>query len=92
MWMVFSGGGDCRRAVVGCEPDRSGPLGGSVPCLCGEGRPGPAGATKATHGRIRDMCKACVLGVQYGMRAKTLAYRTGTTTEEANLLLRARWR
>ena len=35
----------------------------------------PAGATKATHPEVRDMLKACVLGLQYGMGAKTLAYQ-----------------
>jgi DNA polymerase-1 len=49
----------------------------------------PAGATKASHGRIRDVCKACVLGVNYGMRARTLATRTGTSVLDAERLLRA---
>jgi hypothetical protein len=49
----------------------------------------PAGATKQTHGRIRDMCKTAVLGVNYGMRAASLAVRTGTSVLEAERLLRA---
>lgn len=49
----------------------------------------PADATKASHGRIRDMCKACVLGVNYGMGARTLAFRTGTSVLDAERLLRA---
>ena len=37
----------------------------------------PPGATKATHREVRDMLKACVLGLQYGMGAQTLAHRIG---------------
>jgi DNA polymerase I len=48
----------------------------------------PAGATKATHPVVRGICKACVLGVNYGMGAKTLAFRTGTSVIEAESLLR----
>jgi hypothetical protein len=35
----------------------------------------PADATKATHGRVRDQFKACVLGIQYAMGANLLARR-----------------
>jgi hypothetical protein len=35
----------------------------------------PADATKATHAADRELCKACVLGVQYGMGAEALARR-----------------
>jgi hypothetical protein len=49
----------------------------------------PEGATKETHGAIRDACKACVLGVNYGMGVQTLASRTGMTPIEAERLLRA---
>jgi len=49
----------------------------------------PVGATKVSHGRIREACKACVLGVNYGMRAKSLAIRTGTHILDAERLLRA---
>jgi DNA polymerase I-like protein with 3'-5' exonuclease and polymerase domains len=48
----------------------------------------PEGATKASHGVVRDVCKACVLGTNYGMGAKTLAFRTGTSVIEAEALLR----
>jgi len=48
----------------------------------------PEGATKASHGPVRDICKACVLGTNYGMGAKTLAFRTGTSVIEAEALLR----
>ena len=42
----------------------------------------PEGATKATHAAVRDICKACVLGVNYGMQARTLAFRTGTSVKQ----------
>jgi DNA polymerase I len=48
----------------------------------------PAGATKATHERERDMCKTCVLGVNYGMQAGSLAGRLGTARPYAEHLLR----
>ena len=48
----------------------------------------PAGATKTSHRDVRDICKACVLGVNYGMGAMTLAFRTGTSVIEAESLLR----
>jgi DNA polymerase I len=47
----------------------------------------PADATKATHGTIRDQCKACVLGVNYGMGEQSLAYRIGASVIEARDLL-----
>jgi len=49
----------------------------------------PDGATKATHGTVRDQCKAVVLGVQYGMREKTLANRIGVPQFRGWQLLRA---
>src|SRR5262249_136061 len=48
----------------------------------------PADATRETHGAVRDQCKACVLGVQYGMGARTLAARIGVSELEARDLLR----
>jgi DNA polymerase I len=48
----------------------------------------PAGATKTSHRVVRDVCKACVLGTNYGMGAKTLAFRTNTSVIEAEALLR----
>jgi DNA polymerase I len=48
----------------------------------------PEGATKASHRAVRDLCKACVLGTNYGMGAKTLAFRTNTSVIEAEALLR----
>ena len=48
----------------------------------------PADATKDTHKAIRDLCKTCVLGVNYGMGARSLAYRAGTSPIEAQDLLR----
>lgn len=49
----------------------------------------PADATKATHGTVRDQCKAVVLGIQYGMRERTLAQRIGTIPYRGRQLLRA---
>ena len=37
----------------------------------------PPGATKATHGAIRELYKTCALGTLYNMGAATLARRTG---------------
>ena len=49
----------------------------------------PADATKATHGTQRELFKQCVLGVQYGMEAKSLALRIGQPLIVARDLLRA---
>ena len=49
----------------------------------------PADATKATHASQREMCKACVLGVQYGMGAGSLALRIGQPEIVARSLLRS---
>ncbi|WP_406662394.1 DNA polymerase [Methanolobus sp. ZRKC3] len=48
----------------------------------------PENATKTTHKEIRDAFKQCVLGVQYGMGADSLAYRMGKTPAHAKELLR----
>jgi DNA polymerase I len=47
----------------------------------------PSGATKQSHSEIRSRCKAVVLGVNYGMRASTLATRTGLSLVEAQHLI-----
>lgn len=47
----------------------------------------PAGATKASHGEIRDRCKAVVLGTLYGMGPEGLARRIGRPPCEARELL-----
>src|SRR6516164_7190926 len=47
----------------------------------------PYGATKTSHSRIRDLFKHVVLGVNYGMTAKSLAYRIGKPVEAAQKLL-----
>jgi hypothetical protein len=39
----------------------------------------PEDATKQTHGQIRNLCKTCLLGSNYGMGAYSLAQRTGTS-------------
>jgi len=49
----------------------------------------PLDATKETHGAQRELCKQCVLGVAYGMEAKSLAQRIGQLEIVARDLLRA---
>lgn len=48
----------------------------------------PLEATKSTHKAARDLFKACVLGVQYGMGPDSLALRIGKSTPHAKELLR----
>jgi hypothetical protein len=48
----------------------------------------PPEATKATHATIRDVCKTVVLGTNYGMGPKALAFRTGLSVIEAQDVLR----
>ena len=48
----------------------------------------PADGTKQTHAAERDLFKACVLGVQYGMGAASLAGRIGKPAPYAVELLR----
>jgi DNA polymerase-1 len=48
----------------------------------------PPDATKQTHGNMRELCKQCVLGVAYGMEAKSLAQRIGQAEIVARDLLR----
>lgn len=49
----------------------------------------PDTATKASHGTVRSQCKTVVLGVQFGMREKTLAERIGEIPYRGKQLLRA---
>jgi DNA polymerase I len=49
----------------------------------------PQDATKATHGPARELFKQCVLGVQYGIEAQSLALRIGQPPIVARDLLRA---
>jgi DNA polymerase I len=49
----------------------------------------PMDATKETHEQIRELCKTCVLGVQYGMEEYTLAQRLDQPPILARKLLRA---
>lgn len=49
----------------------------------------PPNATKQSHAAIREQYKACVLAVQYGMGAHSLALRLGQPTEKARQLLEA---
>jgi hypothetical protein len=48
----------------------------------------PPGATKKSHGSVRDLFKTCALGVQYGMGEVSLAQRIGAPTSRARELLR----
>lgn len=47
----------------------------------------PLDATKKTHGKARDLFKAAVLAVQYGMGAESLALRIGQPPAKARELL-----
>jgi hypothetical protein len=47
----------------------------------------PADATKQTHPEVRDVFKTVVLAIQYGMKARSLALRTGLSQFEAAELL-----
>jgi DNA polymerase I len=47
----------------------------------------PPDATKKSHGPIRDLFKACVLAVQYGMGEVSLAQRIGKSVAGARELL-----
>src|SRR6516225_2821279 len=47
----------------------------------------PEDATKKSHGRERNLFKACVLGVQYGMEAESLALRINRPVIVARNLL-----
>jgi len=49
----------------------------------------PQDATKATHGPQRELCKQCVLAVQYGMQHESLALRMAQPPLAARDLLRA---
>jgi DNA polymerase I len=49
----------------------------------------PEDATKETHGPTRELFKQCVLAVQYGMEAESLATRIGQPPVVARDLLRA---
>jgi len=49
----------------------------------------PQDATKESHKSQRELFKQCVLGVQYGMEAESLALRIGQPTIVARDLLRA---
>lgn len=47
----------------------------------------PAGATKHTHGSVREQFKTCALGVQYGMSAESLARKLDECTARGRQLL-----
>ena len=47
----------------------------------------PTGATKATHGAIREQFKVCALAVQYGAGAAAIGVRLGLSTYRGEELL-----
>lgn len=47
----------------------------------------PPGATKVSHGAVRDRYKQCVLAVQYGQGAEGLAARLGVAPADARVLM-----
>jgi DNA polymerase I len=51
----------------------------------------PPDGTKKTHAADRELFKACVLGVQYGMGPEALAQRIGKPTAYGCDLLRLHW-
>jgi len=48
----------------------------------------PEGATKETHGALRDRYKPCILGLQYEIQASSLAEQLQRPTRDARCLLR----
>jgi hypothetical protein len=48
----------------------------------------PADGTKDAYGAERELCKACILGTQYGMGPESLARRIGKPTAYGRELLR----
>jgi DNA polymerase I len=48
----------------------------------------PPEATKQSHAGIREVCKTVVLGVNYGMGPRSLAFRTGLSVIDAQDVLR----
>ena len=89
---ALSGDAKLAAAVLSGDPYLSFAIGAQL---------APEGATKATHGDIRDRIKAWVLGIGYGMSDATLARRLSISITEARMLLRlydeaypafARWR
>jgi hypothetical protein len=48
----------------------------------------PPDATKQSHTAIRDVCKTVVLGTNYGMGPRSLAFRTGLSVIDAQNVLR----
>jgi hypothetical protein len=77
-------------AALSGDPSLADAVASGDPYLSFAARAGlaPPGATKASHRAVRDLCKACVLGTNYGMGARTLAFRTNTSIIEAEALLR----
>ncbi len=57
--------------------------------FCIQAGAAPKGATKATHGSLRDKFKQCVLATQYGQGSYSLANKINQSELEAKELLRS---
>ena len=75
--LVVARGVDCSATVGGPGAARRRDLRRPVPTVRRMAGLAPPGATRATHKAVRDVCKTVVLGTNYGMQAKSLAYRIG---------------
>ena len=77
---ALSGDGDMQEAYLSSDPYLAfGKQAGAI----------PADATKQSHGPQRELFKQCVLAVQYGMEAESLASRIGQPIVAARDLLLA---
>ena len=77
---VLSGDGNMQAAYLSDDPYLT---------FAKQAKAAPPGATKASHGQVRELFKQCVLGTQYGMGADSLGQRIGQPTIVARDLLRA---
>ncbi len=80
----------CIAAALSKDPEMKAAYESGDPYLAfaKQARAVPQEATKSTHKAARDLFKACVLGVQYGMGPDSLALRIGKSTPYAKELLR----
>ncbi len=80
----------CIAAALSKDPEMKAAYESEDPYLAFAKQAGavPQEATKSTHKAARDLFKACVLGVQYGMGPDSLALRIGKSTPYAKELLR----
>jgi DNA polymerase I-like protein with 3'-5' exonuclease and polymerase domains len=80
----------CIAAALSKDPEMKAAYESGDPYLAFAKQAGavPLEATKSTHKAARDLFKACVLGVQYGMGPDSLALRIGKSTPYAKELPR----